>query len=119
MSIEAEETTEQLVEARRLARASVTEIRAHQKEAYEAGDYDEYDRCEMPLRLALKAEDEATRRLIAGVINPQGADVLTLKSATAELEDRIAKFKEQAAKLADLAVCLSILTSAIQLFSIV
>lgn len=108
-----------LKDTRKAARRAVSEIQARKKIAYDAQDYDDFEKCVASLPLALNAEHLATQRLIAGIIDADEESVLTLKQATAELDARIEKFKADAAMLSDLAAILSIVTNAILLFKIV
>lgn len=108
----------EMARARRVARATVAECLRRKEAAYDAGDYDEFDRCAAAYRDALNAEDQAARRLIAALANPTDADVKSLKDAADDLEARLEAEKNAAATIGDVAVGITILMHAILLFGL-
>lgn len=115
------DTDEALVclrDARRAARHAVDAIQQRKNQAYDAQDYDEYERCVATLPAALDAEHLATQRLIGGIIAPEGEAVVSLKQATGELNARIEALRQSAQQLSDLAAILSTLTHAILLIGL-
>lgn len=105
--------------ARVAAQDAVETIRQEKEDAHERGDHAGFDRAAAALPRAIEAETEATRRLQREILNPSIAGIASLKDGTAELKDRIARFKADAATMGDIAVGISILTNAITLFRIV
>jgi hypothetical protein len=84
--------------------------------ARDSGDYDRFERYSTAYTAALEAEDKATKRLIAGLANPDEAKVRQLSTAIDELKARLTRLKRSEAALNDVASGITILTHAILLF---
>lgn len=108
-----------LTKAADQAREARDMLDAEMREAENAMDFHRFERASSAFAAAVNAHDLATKRVIAGVMNPEGGNVVSLVEATKKLEKRIAKFKEDAATIADITSVLTILTNAIMLFALV
>jgi hypothetical protein len=111
-----DETLGTLGEAATIAQEAAEELWQRKRKAFEEQDFEEYARCAAAYRDALTVQDRATERLIAGILEPTGANVQSLKAAVAELKARLEALKAAEATLTDLAAGLGILTHVILLF---
>ncbi|HEX8468995.1 MAG TPA: hypothetical protein VF620_14445 [Allosphingosinicella sp.] len=109
-----EEAREKLGEALLLASAAAKEFRTRRDAALQRNDYPAYDKLSKAYSAAVLAENAATQKLIAQLVNPTGPEVASLSRATKKLNDRLERLRQSEAQLNDLANIVDIFTIAIK-----
>ena len=108
-----------MARARDQAMTTAEELYQRKRAAMARGDFDDFERFATAYGAALDAEDKATKRLIAGLANPDEQKILTLAAATDELDARLERMKKSETELNDVAVAITTLVHAVLLFGMV
>ncbi len=110
--------TREMTRARDEAMLAAEELFRRKQAAMDRGEFRAFERYSTTYKAALEAEDKATKRLIAGLTNPEQEDVVSLVAATDELNERLEKLTSEAKNLSDVAVAITALTHVILLFGL-
>jgi hypothetical protein len=114
-----EEAIAELAAARSAAILSAEALWELREAAIQARDFEGFERASAVYRVALEAQDKATERLIAGLLDPTGDKVKSLKQATSRVKTRLKKLKAAEGTLAELASALTLMTQLILLFGMI
>ncbi|WP_022685457.1 hypothetical protein [Sphingomonas phyllosphaerae] len=106
----------EMTRARDEATAAAEELFRRKQDAMDRGDFRGFERYSTTYKAALDTEDKATKRLIAGLTNPDDGDVASLKEATDELDVHLEKLRSEEKSLKDVAVAITALTHVVLLF---
>lgn len=108
----------QLRKARQAARKTAAELLEKERAARRRRQTQAAQRYAAAHSDAINAEDEATRLLEEGLVNPTGEKVRSLADATDELNDRLEELRADEAAFNDVANAISALSDAISIFRI-